>query len=189
MTKQTLLLALTVWWSACAPQNPPTGLPALKKEATWNQAREVYFHSTKTPSRHYKVDGEKGDIIDVHVYSTPRPDLFVVTFGETYHNTTGWDVDVVLMKTNDTPVFPGNVYLCPNGFDFAVDWLNAETLGIFYPAGYYPDNRDPKTGAVSKLPNFQYEKQIAGVTVKFISADRATMEAKQAAMNARQLGR
>lgn len=189
MTKQTVLLALTVCWSACAPQNPPTGLPALQTETTWNQARKVYFHATETPSRQYEVDGVKGEIIDVHVYPTPRPDRVVVTFGETYYNTTGWEVHVVLMKTNDIPAYPGNLYVCPIDFNFAVDWFDAKTLGIFYREGSYPDKRDIKTGVISKRPHFQYEKRIAGITVKFISADRATLEAKQEAMRTRQLGR
>ena len=94
MHQITFLIPLLCCW-ACAPQNPPTGLKALHQEATWNQAREVYFHSTQTPARQYKVDSVKGEILDVHIYTTPHPDLVVVTFGETYQNTTGYDVHVV----------------------------------------------------------------------------------------------
>jgi len=187
MMKHVLSLGLLLCATACAPQSPPTGLPALQNEVTWNLAREAYFRTAQAPQRPYKWDGEKGEMVDVHVYSFPRPDLVLVTCGETYHNTTGWDIHVVLMKTNEVPAYPGNLYLSPLGSDFAADWLNDSTLEIFYPAGYYPDSRDPKTGAVSKFPDFQYEKQVAGISVKFIPADRGTMDAKKEAMSAREI--
>ena len=158
-------------------------MQAIQREAPWNKAREVYFHSAKSPERSYKVHGEKGEIVDVHVYPSPRPELVVVTYGETYHNTTGWDVHVALMKLSDVPTYPGNVYLCPNGFDFALEWISRDTLGVYFPEGYYPDNKDYKTGAIRRSRLFQYEKNVAGVSVKFIPASPATVDAKREAMN------
>jgi|ERR1041385_4048704 hypothetical protein len=181
--KHKVVLALLICCAACTPQKPPTGSQAIQKEATWNQAREVYFHSAKSPERSYEVHGHKGEIVDVHVYPCPRPDLVVITYGETYHNTTEWDVHVVLMKTNDVPTYPGNVYLCPSGSAFALDWVDQDSLGVYFPVGYYPDNRDYRTGAVRRNRLFQYEKKIAGITVKFIPADTATMDAKREVMN------
>jgi hypothetical protein len=184
--RQAVLISVLLF-AACAPQPPPIGLDALKKEKTWNQAREVYFHSTKTPAHFYKVDGEKGEIVDVHVYKCRRSDLVLVTYGETYYNTTGWDVHVALMKTNDVPAYPGNIYVCPIDSSFAVDWQSEDTLVVFYPAGYYPDKRDYKTREVTKSPDFQYEKKVNGVDVKFLPADRSTMETKREAMKAKEL--
>jgi hypothetical protein len=185
--KATLSFGLLLLLTACTPQSPSAGLPALQQAGNWNLAREAYFRSTKAPPRPYKWDGEKGEMVDVHIFSWPRKDLVLVACGETYHNTTGWDIHLALMKTNELPAYPGNLYLCPVGFDFAADWLDDSTLGIFYPRGYYPDHCDPKTGALSKSPNFQYEKQVAGINVKFIPADTVTFEAKKAAMSAREL--
>ena len=182
-----VVVGLLLCCSACTPQTPPTGLRAIQDGATWTKAREFYFHTNKSPALSYAVDGVTGEIVDVHVYSCPRRDLVVVTYGETYQNTTGWDVHVVLMKTNDVPAYPGNIYFCPNGANFAIDWVNDDTLGIFYPAGYYPDKRDPKTGEVSKFPDFQYEKEVRGITVRFIPADAATMDAKEQAMNTKDI--
>jgi len=181
------VLISVLLFAACAPQPPPIGLDALKKEKTWNRAREVYFHFTKMPERLYKWDGEKGEIFDVHVYQCPRPDLVLLTYGETYYNTTGWDVHVALMKTNDVPAYPGNIYVCPIDSSFAVDWQSQDTLVIVYPDGDYPDKRDYKTGQVTKSPDFQYEKKVSGINVKFLSTDRSTVEAKREAMSAREL--
>jgi hypothetical protein len=183
--KHTIAIGLLCSCAACTPHAPPTGLKAVQHERTWTQARDVYFHSAKNPERSYKWFGTKGEIIDVRVYPCPRTELLLVTFGETYHNTTGWDIHVLLMRTNDVPTYPGNVYLCPLDTDYALDWINEDTLGIYYPAGYYPDIRDFKTGTATKSPTFHYEKKVAGITVKFIPADRATMDAKHETMTAR----
>jgi hypothetical protein len=188
VVKHIVAFAFVVILVACAPQAPPAGLQAVRLQRTWNQAREFYFHAVKSPAREYKIDGTKGEIIDVRVYPCPRPELLLVTFGETYHDTTGWEIHVLLMRTNDIPTYPGNVYLCPLDTDFALDWLQDDTLSIYYPAGHYPDVRDFKTGTASKSPSFQYEKKVAGITVRFIPADRAVMEAKQEAMRARAIG-
>jgi len=174
--------------AGCVPQQPPTGLPALHKAETWTQAREVYFHTAKAPPRPYKWDGEKGEIFDVHIYKTPRPDLVLVTYGETYHNTTGWDVHLGIMRTNNIPTYPGNVYVCPvPGFNRAFDWIDDNTLAIYYPAGDYPDQRDHKSGRTTRSPTFEYEKKVGTIDVKFIAADRATMNAKQETMNAMEI--
>jgi hypothetical protein len=126
-------------------------------------------------------------MVCVQIYSCPQPELVLVTCGETYHNTTGWDVHLALMRTNDVPIYPGNLYVSPLDSDFALDWLNDSTLGIYYLAGSYPDIRDVKTGAVSKRADFQYERQVVGVSVKFIPADPATLKAKRVAMSAREI--
>jgi hypothetical protein len=176
-----LLLCAT----ACAPQQPATGLVALQKTETWNKARKVYFHAAKSPARFDKSDGIRGEAVDVRLYRCPRPDLVVVTYGETWFNTTGWDVHVVLMRTNDVPTYPGNLYICPNGSHFAVDWMNDNTLVIYYPSGCYPDERDYKSGRSSKSSTFEYEKKIGDINVKFIGTDKSTMEVKDEAMNAK----
>jgi len=178
-------LVLLLCATACAPQQPPTGLRALQKAETWNQARKVYFHAAKSPARSDKLDGIRGEALDVRLYRGPRPDLVVVTYGETWFNTTGWDVHVALMRTNDVPAYPGNLYICPNGSNFAVDWMNDDTIAIYYPAGYYPDERDYKSGQSTRSSKFEYEKKIGTINVKFIAADRSTMEAKEEAMNAK----
>ncbi len=183
MIRRVPLLVLLLCATACAPQQPPTGLSALHKAETWNQARKVYFHATKSPARPDKWDGIRAEAIDVRLYKRPRPDLVIATYGETWFNTTGWDVHVALMGTNDIPVYPGNLYICPNGSYFAVEWVNDNTLAIYYPSGYYPDERDYRTGRSSKSPTFEYEK--GTINVKFIAADRSTMVAKEEAMNAK----
>ena len=88
------------------------------------------------------------------------------------------------MRTNDIPTYPGNVYVCPIDYYFAIEWVDGDTLAIYYPAGYYPDERDYKTGRSTQSAKFQYEKKVGGIDVKFIAADRATMEAKYEAMQA-----
>jgi len=178
-------LALVLCATACAPRQPSTGLRALRNAETWNQARKVYFHATKSPARFDKSDGIRGEAIDVRLYRCPRPELVLVTYGETWFNTTGWDVHLALMRTNDVPTYPGNLYICPNGSHFAVEWMNDDTLAVYYPSGYYPDERDEKSGRSSKSSTFEYEKKIGTINVKFIAADRPTMEAKEEAMNAK----
>jgi hypothetical protein len=184
---RVLLYGFLLYAAACTPRQPRSSLLELQNPETWNQARELYFHSTKAPVRPYDFEGEKAEIIDVRVYQGPQPDLVIVTYGETYHDTTGWDVHVALMRTNDIPTYPGNVYICPNGFDFAIDWIDTNTMGVYYPAGYYPDKRDYTSGRSTRSPTFQYEKKVGAINVKFIAADKSTMEIRKEAMDAKQL--
>lgn len=75
---------------------------------------------------------ERGDIIDER--QTPSPDgRYVVTvFGETFHNTTGYDRHVYLRRSGQKRGYPGNIFVAGPGDDLAVSWTSPTNLSVRY---------------------------------------------------------
>lgn len=159
----------------------------LENERGWNQAREAYFRIASDPIQPYRMDGVKGKIVDLRFYSTPNPEILLVTFGETYENTTGWDLHVALVPRDGKPVYPGNVHLSPNGADIAVDWIDETTMGVFYRSGYYPDRRDVETGQTARNADFVYERKIGTTSVRFIGVDSREFDERRWSMDSRRI--
>jgi len=77
-------------------------------------------------------NSERGDIIDVHDFTSPDGRNVVTVFGETFYNTTGYNRHVHLRRAGQKPGRPGNVLTVGPGEDVSVSWTSPTNLSVRY---------------------------------------------------------
>lgn len=168
----------------CSRWDCPGEQSALALQIT--DAREHYFRNATDPVRRYKWDGVKGVILDVWTHPGPSDRYQLISYGESYCNTTGHSKHFDLQLASNPPSYPGNVHFNPMR-NCAFEWLGESELAVYYVEGYYPDDRDSQTGTWQKRADFEYENVVEGVRIKFMGLPRPEFDKKEDAMEEKRI--